>query len=147
MGLSFQAARILERLHNAIQTQGQRSLDGIRARQHDLAQNEKREVTEKDFVAATAGDGVIAGEEAGALFRELAGGGERMPFAAVHHLYFSVVVLYERFSYSRPGLMCEGIELEMSTTSINLGPLETQPAFYKLNPLQKSKLISQKLLK
>lgn len=83
MGLSFHAAQILERLRNAIQTQGQRSLDDIRSRQHKLAQNEKREVTEKDFVAATAGDAVIAEEEACALFRELAGGSERMPFAEV----------------------------------------------------------------
>lgn len=83
MELSFHAVQILERLRNDIQTKGQRSLDDIRFRQHKIAQSEKREVTEKDFIAATAGDVVIAEEEACALFRELAGGGERMPFAEV----------------------------------------------------------------
>lgn len=74
MVLSFQAIRILERFHNAIQIQGQR-LDEFRARLHELCRDDNRVATEEDFVcaaAAAAGDGgILLAEEAGVLFKSL----------------------------------------------------------------------------
>lgn len=89
MGLSFQAARILQRLHNAIQTQGQRGLDEFRARLHELCLDQKRVATEKHFVLAAAGEGgVLSAEEAGVLFRGLAsvgpGDGDSVSIAEVN---------------------------------------------------------------
>ena len=86
MGLSYRASRILERLHAAIQTQGQHGLDEFRARLHEQCLDGKREASVREFVAAAGGDdGVLSGEEAEILFREL--GGIRkdgsVPFAEV----------------------------------------------------------------
>lgn len=84
MGLSFRASRVLERLHNAIQIRGQRSLDEFRARLHEQRIHGKREATEMEFIAAAGGDdGVLSGEEAAILFRELGGKDKSIPFAEV----------------------------------------------------------------
>lgn len=87
MGLSFQASRLLQRVHSTIQAQGQRGLDDFRARLHELCLDGKRVATEKDFVSAAAsGDGVLSVEEARVLFRGLASGsgdGGTVAFAEV----------------------------------------------------------------
>lgn len=84
MGLSFRASRVLERLHNAIQIRGQHGLDEFRARLHEQRLHGKREATETEFIAAArGGDGVLSGEEAAILFRELGGKDKSIPFAEV----------------------------------------------------------------
>lgn len=87
MGLSYRASRILERLHTAIQTQGQHGLDEFRARLHEQCLDGKREATVREFVAAAAGgdDGVLSAEEAEILFKELSGNStdSSVPFAEV----------------------------------------------------------------
>lgn len=84
MGLSYRASRIIERVHAAIQTRGHRGLDKFRARIHEYCLDGKREAIEREFVAAASGDGgVLSGEEAGILFRELGGKDGSAPIAAV----------------------------------------------------------------
>ncbi|CAN0325955.1 unnamed protein product, partial [Ectocarpus sp. 8 AP-2014] len=84
MGLSFRASRVLERLHNAIQIQGQHGLDEFRARLHEQRLHGKREATETEFIAAAGGDdGVLSGEEATILFRELGGKDKSTPFTEI----------------------------------------------------------------
>lgn len=87
MGLSYRASRVLERLHTAIQTRGQHGLDYFRCRLHEQClDGNKREASERDFVAAAEGSGgVLSQEEARILFRELSGQGKgsSVPFAEV----------------------------------------------------------------
>lgn len=84
MGLSYRASRIIERVHAAIQTRGHRGLDKFRARIHEYCLDGKREATEREFVAAASGDGgVLSGEEAGIIFRELGGKDDSAPIAEV----------------------------------------------------------------
>lgn len=88
MGLSYRASRVLERLHTAIQTRGRHGPDDFRCRLHEQClDGNKREATERDFVAAAAeGDaGVLSEDEARVLFRELSGNDKdsSIPFAEV----------------------------------------------------------------
>lgn len=98
MGLSYRASRVLERLQTAIQTRGQHGLDYFRSRLHEQClDGDKREATERDFVAAAEGDGgVLSQEEACVLFRELSGKGKdsSVPFAEVRFWPFLAAAVY-----------------------------------------------------
>lgn len=73
MGLSVRASRILERLHNTIQTPGfQSGVHDLGARLHELRVDGKATVRKREFVNAMAGDGLLSAEEAEVLFKGLA---------------------------------------------------------------------------
>lgn len=94
MVLSYRAARVLERLHTAIQTRGQHGLDKVRCRLHEQClDGNKREATERGFVAAAGDDGgVLSQEEARVLFRELSGNGKDSSVAFAEVMFWPLLV-------------------------------------------------------